>query len=258
MKVKMIRKLMIFTLAFCLASSTFGCDADRKNIDIPSNAVKNTDNQNSDLATAMNSGDDKYANVIEVTPLVDSLYNFADTNVLAEQSDYIAFIKVDAVLGVSNINKITNEYISTPYIYGKATVLKTLKGELGGEKINFCRDGGQLPYEEWIKGDVDPEKLKSVRAESGMSEISEKDIVVDYRIKDDIEIEEGKTYLAFMFHNPDFNEQNEYVIHGYQFGLRETEVEQDVSKQSVDSILIKNNNTGNWESLSSVLPNYCN
>ncbi len=257
MKVRIIQKLMVFALLFCLATLTFGCNASRKNINNLSNDGKNFDNHSLDLTTAMNSGDDKHTNVIEVTPSFDSLYNFADINVLAKQSDYIALITVDTVLGVSNVNKITNEHISTPYTYGKVTVLKTLKGEFNEKEIKFCRLGGQLPYKEWIKGDEDPKKLESVRAELGMSKISDKDIVIEYRIKDDIKIEEGKTYLAFMYHNPDFNEQNEYVIHGYQFGLRETEVEQNVSKQSIGSIQIKNNDTGNWERISSVLPDYC-
>ena len=59
-------------------------------------------------------------------------------------------------------------------------------------------------------------------------------------------------YLVYMYQEPSFNSVNEYVIHGFQYGLREisgdTKDYNDISK-----IKVKNNNTLKYEDLSSIV-----
>ena len=95
-------------------------------------------------------------NVITVSSHADCLYNISDSDVLASVSEHIALIRINSIDGTSNLNKQTGEYVSNPYLYGKATVLKELKGSFGTQGIDFVREGGTLPYNEWIKGDCDP------------------------------------------------------------------------------------------------------
>lgn len=67
-------------------------------------------------------------NIITVSSHTDCLYNISDSYVLASVSEHIALIRIDSIDGTSNLNKQTGEYVSNPYLYGKATVLKELKG----------------------------------------------------------------------------------------------------------------------------------
>lgn len=193
--------------------------------------------------------------IIKVSSHFDGIYDLSDNKVMSEISDYIALIKVDSIEGVSNINRQSGEYISVPYTYGKATVIAEYKGQFEKKTIDFVRDGGTLPYDEWIKGDSDPEKMKRVREEAGLGNVSTKNLQVEYQMENDILLEEGKTYLMFLFQNPTFNSENEFIIHGYQYGLRELQ-QTNVSSYSVQnssSLKVKNNMTGEWESLFDVV-----
>ena len=193
-------------------------------------------------------------NVITVSSHADSLYNISDSDVLASISEHIALIRIDSIDGTSNLNKRTGEYVANPYLYGKATVLKELKGSFGTRSIDFVREGGTLPYNEWIKGDCDPAKLQALREKAGLDSEKTNTLYVKYKPEGDIELEAGKTYLAYMFRNPDFNVENEYVIHGYQYGLRELQqnikLTDDLS--NLNDLKVKNNMTGEWEDLPTI------
>ena len=171
-------------------------------------------------------------NVITVSSHADCLYNISDSDVLASVS----------------------EYVSNPYLYGKATVLKELKGSFGTQGIDFVREGGTLPYNEWIKGDCDPAKLQALREKAGLDIENTDTLYVKHKPEGDIELEAGKIYLAYMFRNPDFNVENEYVIHGYQYGLRELRqninLTDDIS--GLSNLKVKNNMTGEWEDLPAI------
>ena len=199
--------------------------------------------------------ENKEQTILNVTSSFELLHDLSNAGVMYNLSDYIAIIKIDSIDGFSNINKVSNEYISNPYTYGEASVLYTLKGNINQSKIDFVRTGGVLPYDEWIKGDVDPDKLEYVREENGLGNTPTNNIFINYSVEDDITIEEGKIYLAYMSHDSDFNTNNEYTIQGFQFGLREVQQTNTsaYSTNSIQNINIKNNVTGQWEKLSQIV-----
>lgn len=56
-----------------------------------------------------------------------------------------------------------------------------------------------------------------------------------------------------MFRNPEFNLENEYIIQGYQFGLRELR-QNSIGAQNATELYVKNNVSGEWEAISDILP----
>lgn len=192
-------------------------------------------------------------NVLNVTSVFDLAYDISNSKVLANHSTYIALIKIDSIDGVTNINRKTGNPVSGPYSFGKATVIKNIKGNIPNKNIEFSRMGGEMPYDEWIKGDIDPAKIESVRKEAGLDKVSTKDIKVIYKVEGDIEIEENKTYLVYMNQDLQSNKENEYSIQGFQYGLREILVKDGYNINGVENQKVKNNDTGKWEKLSSVV-----
>lgn len=230
---KINKKYIIFTLIFLTLITSLAIIY--KNINSNEPKLENkvpTTNENNEITE-----------IKEITPLIEFIYNYSDDKVMYNISDYIALIKINEITGVSNINRLTNEFIRFPYTYGKATILTTLKGNISEKVINFTRTGGKIPYEEFIKGEVDPIKIDTT---------SSKGVIIDYRFDNDIELELGKTYLVYMIKNKDFNIDNEYSIIGFQYGLREVQGD-DI--KNLSNIKVKNNETLKWENLLDVLNN---
>lgn len=181
--------------------------------------------------------------IVNLLTSADMLYNLSEPSVIEGLSDYIALVKIDTIDGVSNINKKTNEFVST-YTYGKLIILKMIKGNIDSKNISYIRSGGEISYNDWIKGQLSPEKLQKMVENSGIDTDNLK--IVD-KYEGDISIETNKVYLAYMHYEPSFNEENEYVIHGFQYGLRE------IKEDESSNIKVKNNDTGKWENLSSII-----
>lgn len=186
---------------------------------------------------------DKENKVINVLTSPDMLYNLSEPSVIEGLSDYIALVRIDTIDGVSNINKKTNEFVNT-YTYGKLTILKMIKGNIDKENVSYTRSGGEISYNDWIKGQLSPEKLQKMVENSG---IDTNNLKINDKYEGDISIETNKVYLAYMHYEPSFNEDNEYVIHGFQYGLREIKTDKN------SNIKVKNNDTGKWENLSSII-----
>ena len=108
-----------------------------------------------------------------------------------------------------------------------------------------------MTYDKWVEGQNNPDKLKALKADSDLADIPPEDILVDCNMENDINIEVGKIYLAFMCRNDSSNFENEYVIQGFQYGLRELqEPNSAAAAQSAVELKVKNNMTGAWESIS--------
>lgn len=178
---------------------------------------------------------------MDFTTSTDLLYDISDNKILEKLSDYIAIIKIESIDGSTNINRKTKEPVIDIYSYGKAKVIETIKGKLASN-IKFTRSGGSMPYDEWLKGDIDPQKIESVRKESNLEKKDTKKIIVRYKNMGDIDLEVNKTYLVYMSQSKEFNYDNEYIITGFQYGLRE-----------VKDKKVKNNDTGKWEQISDVV-----
>ena len=214
---------------------------------VPTSLKKDSNDTKKDIINNVNL--DEENQVINVLLSADILYDLSDTKVMSDISDYIAIVKINSIDGASNINKKTNEYVST-YSYGKASILKMLKGNIDSKEINYTRSGGKMLYTDWVKGQASPDKVNNMMRTSKNIDLNK--LLVYDKYENDIDIEVGKIYLAYMYQEPSFNSANEYVIHGFQYGLREisgdTKNYNDISK-----IKVKNNNTLKYEDLSSIV-----
>lgn len=185
--------------------------------------------------------------IANVSSVVDTTINLADPQALAENSNYIALAYIDSLDGANNYSEISQQYV-LPYTFGQMTVLENYKGELTpGEKYGFYRLGGTLPAEQYYAGVLSPEanaKRQTMQAENGESDAGKyvRDLAVG-----DIEIEAGKTYLAYLAPESSYyGKPDTYAIIGYQGGLRE-------ARQRDDVWQVLNNFTGEWEDLAVAL-----
>lgn len=179
--------------------------------------------------------------VLEITSEYDYAYDLSDNYSLNEHHDTIALVEITEVEGCSNFNQKLQTYVDI-FTYGKAKVKDVYKGNLkAGETIDFTRLGGQIPYSEWKKG-LNERQLQRIQEEEYTAVISKYD--------HDIDVEKGKTYLVFLDHTTSQNE-NEYAITGFAYGMREVKDSGTLTKSS--DVLVKNNITGEYEALSEVV-----
>ena len=197
---------------------------------------------------------DEDSQIINVISSGDTLYNLSDPNVMQDLSDYVALVKIDSIDGADNVNKKTGNYVST-YTYGKATILKMLKGNIASRTIGYTRSGGKILYSQWVKGQASPEKIKKLVESTNNKSIDINNVKVYDKFSGDIDLEVGKIYLVYMYHEPTFNNDNEFVIHGFQYGMREAKMDSisENTLNNVSDIKIKNNDTGKWENLSTII-----
>ena len=184
--------------------------------------------------------------VFNVNWKADLSVDLSSSSVITDAFDYISLVRIDSIDGVSNYNSLTGKYVN-PYTYGKATILKNIKGNISNNQITYRRLGGVMSFDDWLKGDPSPEKIMKIREESDLKNISTNNIMVSSKVDGDIDIEVGKTYVVFLMRDDKINKENEYFIDGLQYGLRE------VQQSNISNLKVKNNVTGEWEKLSSVI-----
>lgn len=180
------------------------------------------------------------------TPFLAVDYSKIDN--LNKEANYIAIIRIDS-LESSNWDAINNQYVSV-YSKGEATVLKVLKGSLSSS-ISYKRLGGQIEYNEWIKGDVDKEKIENVIGNFSNTD----NIIINSQKEGDIKLEVGKTYLVFMRQYSCCNSLNEYTIIGYEYGTRKLQQNEfdTLSTEEFKSLKVKDNKTGEWIRLQDIV-----
>lgn len=236
------KKIICGTICFTIMAAllvVFGINS--KDVDLSSK------NNNDD--TQINSSSDDTKTIFKAHYELYLGKDYSEKQEINNEADYIAIVTVDS-LSASNWDALNKEYVS-PYTKGTAKVIKTLKGELPAT-INYRRLGAEISYNEWIKGDVDPEKLENITT----VEENKKNIVVDSRMSHDIHLEVGKTYLVFMKQYSCCNVDNEYTIIAFEHGTRELQQQAEtsvLSTQNIGSLKVKDNVTGNWVNLSDVV-----
>ena len=144
---------------------------------------------------------------------------------------------------------------------GTLMVNNVIKGELSnGQVINYTKPGGMMKMSEWEK--TQPEaanaKRKYLREKSGLTTDTE-NMYINMLISGDIEIEAGKSYLAYLKENS----KSQYEIIGLGNGLRELNVTQTnniaaTQFSNTSDLKIKNNETGEFESLQAYIDTYIN
>ena len=144
---------------------------------------------------------------------------------------------------------------------GTMLVNNVLKGEnsVNGQVISYSKPGGMMKMSEWEKTQPEAANLKrQYLREKNNVDVDLDKTYVNLAISGDIEIEAGKSYLVYLKKNLD-----KYEIIGLGNGLRELNVTQAISKVSLQSfdintLKIKNNETGEFESLKDYMDMYIN
>ena len=143
--------------------------------------------------------------------------------------------------------------------FGKILINNSLSGNLKeGEVVTYIEPGGYVNMEEWdkVQPEASREKRRYLREQAGLStDYSNEWMYITADI--DVEIEAGKTYLAYLA----YNEQLEcYEIIGLENGLREINIPQETESVSVtelnfEELKIKNNATEEYENLKEYIEN---
>ena len=165
-----------------------------------------------------------------ITSEYDTFKDISDIEVLKEDAHQIVIAKVNNIDGCTNYNQKSGNYTRINTL-GDIEILQVLKGDLEVNSIvPFIRGGGTISYNDYQKGVV----------YGNRSKIQDTYEYVTEKRKGDIEIEEGKTYLMFLYYDS-YNER--YEIMAYQYGLREYDA---------NTKMVLNNDTNVYQSLDSL------
>ncbi len=219
---RIITVICVFLVSVCIC----GCSNRNDTINEPDNDISFISDD-----TVPDSDDieviESYASIIG---------DITDPDEVFENATYVAVITVLSVDGCSNVDQRNGAYVY-PYTYGKASIHQVYKGEvLEGQEITFVRMGGTIGWEDYLSSLSENERQKAERLSKDNHPSYVKEVFAD-----DIDIEAGKTYLAYM-DNEDVSMEGAYAIIGWQGGLREI----------VDG-KVKNNFTGEYQELDDII-----
>lgn len=151
-------------------------------------------------------------------------YDFSNNEILAEHADLVVIGKVTELGAPTNYNPTTKKYgkIRTP---GNLEVLEIIKND-GTEKIDeieFMNYGGMLSYNEYSKSLLPAQKAKReyLMKQSGIYN-QRSNIFVEQKVKDQLDIEEGNTYVMYLKYDEDFDK---YVILSQTNGVKKYDLQ---------------------------------
>lgn len=141
---------------------------------------------------------------------------------------------------------------------GTMLINNVLSGELvKGQVINYSKPGGVMKMSEWEESQpaAANQKRQYLREQNNIKIDLDK-TYINVALGGDIEIEAGKTYLVYLKAN-----NKGYEVIGLGNGLREVDVAVQKSRATVqdldvNSLKIKNNKTGEFESLENYITTY--
>lgn len=180
--------------------------------------------------------------------------DMSNNETIANKAEYIIIGKVESIDGVVNYNPSSNHYVMARTI-GNINVLQVLKGNIEETEIPFIRLGGTLPISEFEKSLYD-EQITKMNLDQMTQEYKENTYVSE-ETSGDIKIETDKTYLMYLNYSQDYERYN---IKFMEYGLREISDENILNSVNTfdtnqyTTIKVKNNKTGEYETLDSILP----
>lgn len=184
--------------------------------------------------------DSKYIDENKATAQISKAYTPKD---LLELCDCVVLITVESIEGASR------EYSSSTMTYGKVIVNNVILGDIKlGDEIEYLKPGGYITVAEYDKYEDGAEVTEEQTGEETQ--------YYNTLLNGDIEIEVGKTYLAYLHYD---NNEDKYEIIGLGNGLREIDIPKEnvvTSKEyDLDELKILNNTTNEWESLKEYIEN---
>ncbi len=197
--------------------------------------------------------------IMTETSSMDLIMNIYDSTVRNEYCDSIIIGTVQSIDGAINYNPKENMYTATMTI-GQIKVDKVIKGDIAQEVIPFVRLGGTISWAEYEKSLTEAQKAKGGYCTSLTAE-EKKQKYTTYIPNEDIVIEAGKTYVMYMQYTSDYGR---YEIGFLEAGLREVDTatlpkdktatkDKTLKDQDKQTIKVKNNKTGKYETLEDVL-----
>lgn len=172
---------------------------------------------------------------------------------MKENSDAIAIVSIISKDGASM------EYSTFGMTYGKMLINNVILGEVKQKEIiEYLKPGGIISVKDYDEHDnkAAVEKRDYLNEKAGKV-IDKENTYFNIKLEDDIEIEEGKTYLAYLHY---IEKYDKYEIIGLGNGLREVNIEKQerIKEQeiNINELKIKNNRTQEWESLKDYIDNY--
>jgi hypothetical protein len=255
MKKKVILLLLCcFVIAFVITLAIYtnkklnvieNSDIDEKNINEEENSYK----------TYSYITDEMKLNAQDSKPVALFRHEYTPEYML-ELSDTVALVTIVTIDGAST--EYNNMFGMT---YGSLLVENRIAGDnIEKDIIEYIKPGGILTMANWeqTQPQAANEKREYLQQQSGI-EIDKDNTYINIMLGNDIELETGKTYLAYLNYNETFGK---YEIVGLGNGLREVNVERQINmvkkrniENNINDLKIKNNTTGEWESLDSYIKN---
>ncbi|MFV0381754.1 MAG: hypothetical protein ACK5KR_05995 [Breznakia sp.] len=253
-----MKKLSSIALVFMIAVLA-GCSSSKASTDVQVSEKSNAKKQEQEVVYTNYTDDLDLSNAETIEGVASWPVDISDVAKLRDEASNVFIGTVDSIDGCSTIAA-KKEFNSFPQSYGKITVLKNLKGDTEDTIINFTRSGGSLTiaeYEKYAPAEI-IESDDQNREAMGKGNVDKETTYLTYSYMDDITLEAGKTYLFFAGY---VKTTNSYIIGGLQYGSRE--LYQEETKKSVfrtmpdvDTIGVKNNISGEYESLADLIEQY--
>lgn len=251
----MKKKVIILLLCCFVMASVITlaiCNNKNKNLDVIESTnvdEKNTNEVDNGYKIYSYITDEMRSNAHESKPVALFRHDYTPEYMLG-LSDSVALVTIITIDGAST--EYNNMFGMT---YGSLLIEDIIAGDnINKDIIEYIKPGGILTMSNWEKTQPQAanEKRNYLREQSGI-EIDKDNTYINIKLGNDIELETGKTYLAYLNYNETFDK---YEIVGLGNGLREVNVEQQINnvktrniKNNNSDLKIKNNATGEWESL---------
>ena len=150
----------------------------------------------------------------------DTLYDFSDSAVLAEHSDLVVVGKLKEIGTPTNFNAKTKKYgkACTP---NNLEIMQVIKSDDNQnlEEVNFLNIGGLISYSDYEKSLLPAQKAKReyLMQQNGTLQ-AKSNMFVKQSVKDQLEIEEDKTYIVYLYYNENYDS---YMVVNQPYGIKE-------------------------------------
>lgn len=214
-------------------------------------------NRNEKQISEINENKENADNIKEIKKVdlvsdLDIAVDYSKKDVRRKYQKEVILGRVEDITGTENVDKKTGEetHIKT---LGNISVIKVYNGELKAEEnIAFSKVGGEMKFEDYIKGSSSArKKLEDNKEFNNIKEEERKNLIISDRIKDDVVLEKGKRYLFYL---EKIKGSNRYNICFFGDGTREVKNNSTLkSVKESNETLVKNNRTGKYEKLEDVI-----
>ena len=167
-----------------------------------------------------------------------------------KKADHVAIVSIISIDG-SDI-KYDSQFGAT---YGKMLINNVISGTIEQNTVvDYIKSGAVMTLADWEKGQPQEANDKRALYSNG---VDNSKVYYSFHLENNPIVEAGKTYLAYLKYNENLDK---YEIVGFQSGFRELNINKQDSisykNYNYSNYSIKNNETGEFESLSEYINKY--